>query len=188
MAWDQVIRGQHGDLHEVFLSEADCAVAWAICPVRLPTCAGRSRARRVSFLARAARHFARLRGQGAPASARKARIALLSSTTTIFIAPLLRLACFRDGIDAEVYTAAYGNFRQEILNPSSGLYAFKPDFVIIATHWRDANLPAFSSTPGPAVAQVVNDFQQLWERSVDAMTVESSSTTSICQVLTPMAI
>ena len=34
---------------------------------------------------------------------------------------------------AEVYEAEYGTFRQEVLDPDSELYRFRPDFLILAT-------------------------------------------------------
>jgi FkbH-like protein len=162
-AWNEVVNRHSGPIHEAHLNRARLLA-------RLGELAGAYDAVRralidqteYAFLARAAKVLARLRKQDAPASLRKARIALLSGTTTDLVAPLLQLACFRDGVDAEVYTAAYGSFRQEILDPGSGLYVFKPDFVIIATHWRDANLPSFSNTPGQLVEQTVNEFRQLW--------------------------
>ena len=115
------------------------------------------------FLSGAAKQFARLLKKDAAPSVRTARIAVLSSTTTDLWVPLLRLACFRDRIGAEVYVAHFGNLQQEIRDPASGLYAFEPDFVIIATNWRDANLPPFSPDPQGDVARVVEEFRSLWE-------------------------
>jgi FkbH-like protein len=43
------------------------------------------------------------------------------------------------------------------------LYTFKPDFVLIATHWRDANLTAFSNNTDEEVRRVVHELQQLWK-------------------------
>ena len=53
----------------------------------------------------------------APPSLRKARIAVLSSTTTALLAPILQLACFRDGIDAEIYEAPYGKLPARDIEP-----------------------------------------------------------------------
>jgi FkbH-like protein len=48
-------------------------------------------------------------------------------------------------VKAEVYEAEYGTFRQEVLDPESGLHGFRPDFVILATCWRDlGHIPALS--------------------------------------------
>jgi len=110
----------------------------------------------------AGRRFQELRRKAAPASVRKLRIALISSSTTDFYVPLLQLACHRHRIDAEVYVAPFGNYRQEILDPHSGLYRFQPEVVIIATHWRDAELDPFSADPQAEQTRVVAQFTTLW--------------------------
>ncbi len=89
-------------------------------------------------------------------------MALLSSSTTALAAPLLELACFRDGIDATLYEAPFDSYRQQILDPQSELYRFGPEVVLIATNWRDANLPAFSDSPEASVAEATQSFEQLW--------------------------
>ncbi len=110
---------------------------------------------------RAHKLWKRLRGHKLPAL-RKARIALLGSFTTRLIRPLLEVAAFRDGIDAEVYEAEYGVIHQEVLDPASGLRAFRPDVVILATSWRDANLPPVSGDPDAAVEAAVAPLVSLW--------------------------
>src|SRR5918992_3650737 len=89
-----------------------------------------------TFFARAQRLIDRL-WREAPPSKRQARIAVLGSSTTSLMVPVIRALCFRDGINAEFYEGLYGAFRQEILSGDSGLAAFRPDIVIIATHHRD---------------------------------------------------
>ena len=81
------------------------------------------------------------RSGGAGARAvRQARIAVLGSSTTSLLIPVLRALCFRDGIDATFHEGAFGAFRQEILERDGPLAAFKPSIVIIAPHWRDIEL------------------------------------------------
>lgn len=103
----------------------------------------------------------RLRNAGLPRK-RTSRIALLGTFTTQLIRPLLELAAFRDGIDAEIYEAEYGVLHQEVLDRSSRLHAFKPDVVILATHWRDANLPEVSDDPEAALRAAVTPLTDLW--------------------------
>jgi FkbH-like protein len=163
-AWEQIISRHLGDMCDAWLSRARLLgqlnrVQEAFQALRKSIADNEDYA----FLAKAAKLFARIRQQGKPSSLRKTRIAILSSTTTHLLAPLLGLACFRDEIDAELYVAPYGNFQQEILNPSSGLYAFRPDIVLIATHWRDANLPSFGDTPEAEIARVLSEFGKLWD-------------------------
>ena len=98
-----------------------------------------------------------------PPSARRCRIAVLGSSTTALMLPVLRALCFRDGIDAEFYEGTYGAFRQEVLDPASGLHRFRPDVVFVVTHWRDVDLPAIADDPDAAVAAVVAEFTSLWQ-------------------------
>lgn len=93
---------------------------------------------------------------------RRIRIGLLGGFTTQILRPLLEIACFRDGIAAELYEAEYGVFRQEVLDPTSGLHRFRPDVVILATSWRDAQLPPLHPDPDEAVRSLVDGFAALW--------------------------
>ncbi len=68
---------------------------------------------------------------------RKIRIAVLGSVTTNQLVLLLDLFLCAGRIDAEFYQADYGTFEQEFLDPDSGLHRFRPDFVHVATTWRD---------------------------------------------------
>ncbi|MEN8162226.1 MAG: hypothetical protein ABFS41_19300, partial [Myxococcota bacterium] len=115
-------------------------------------------------LERGARLLAKLRRKGEPLPAkRRVKLALLGGSTTQLMRPLLELVCFRDGIDAEVYEPEYGLYRQEVLDRSSGLHRFAPDVVLIATHWRDAQLPPLSEDPDSVVDGLVSGFEALWE-------------------------
>ncbi|MEX0585773.1 MAG: HAD-IIIC family phosphatase, partial [Pirellulales bacterium] len=97
------------------------------------------------FLNRAAKLLARLAEKDDSAPMRRARIAVLGGkASTALLAPLLRLACFRDSIAAMWHIGEYDQMRQEILNPSSGLYQFKPEIVIVPLTWRDATLSPYS--------------------------------------------
>lgn len=162
--WEQIVARHLGDASEAQLSRARLLGRLD----RLPEAyqALRESIRDTEdyiFLAKAAKLLSRLRQRGEPLWLRKTRIALLSSTTTDLLSPLLRLACFRDEIEAELYVAPYGNYQQEIFNSSSGLYAFRPDIVLIATHWRDANLPSLANKPEAEIARVLSEFRKLWE-------------------------
>ena len=103
------------------------------------------------------------------ASKRQIKIGLLGGFTTQLIRPLLDLACFRDGIDATLYEAEFGIFRQEILDPSSELRSFEPDVVILATSWRDANLAPTTDDPATVAKSMVDGFEALWKICADEM-------------------
>lgn len=63
---------------------------------------------------------------------RPIRVALLSSFSIEFVHDALRAAGLASGLAVEIYQAPYGAFRQEILDPASGLYRFDPQAVILA--------------------------------------------------------
>ncbi|MFZ1936112.1 MAG: HAD-IIIC family phosphatase [Thermoguttaceae bacterium] len=72
---------------------------------------------------------------------RTAKLAILASSTTALLAPVLRAAGFRRGLKLDVYEGVYGNYRQEILDPQSGFYQFRPDLTVILLNHRDLGLP-----------------------------------------------
>jgi FkbH-like protein len=100
---------------------------------------------------------------GAPRAARSSKLALLGSYTTTQFEPLLRLVARRCGIDLEIYSGAYGQYRQEILDPHSGLYRFDPDFVLLAVHEGDLALPELSASPAAEVEAELRRWTTLWD-------------------------
>lgn len=66
------------------------------------------------------------------------RLAVLGSSTTAQLPPLLALHGLAAGLALEIYEAPFGAYRQEILDPNSALYAFKPQAVLLFVNYRDA--------------------------------------------------
>jgi FkbH-like protein len=60
------------------------------------------------------------------------RLAILSSSTTSHLHAAIRVAMVRRGIWIELYEADYGQYLQELLDPASELYKFKPTAVLLA--------------------------------------------------------
>jgi hypothetical protein len=115
-----------------------------------------------TFYARMQRLIDEIAGR-AGGAVRQARIAVLGSSTTSLLVPVLRALCFRDRIEAAFHEGAFGAFRQEILERDGVLAAFKPTVVIIAPHWRDLDLPALAAgEPQAAVSAVVEEYRGLW--------------------------
>ncbi|EFC84738.1 HAD family hydrolase [Parafrankia sp. EUN1f] len=94
---------------------------------------------------------------------RPARVAVLGSYTTAQFAALLPLAAARAGVAVEVYECGYGQYRQEVLDPASGLHRFRPDVVILAVHAGDTALPSFARDPEQAVAVEAARWTSLWQ-------------------------
>jgi predicted enzyme involved in methoxymalonyl-ACP biosynthesis len=65
------------------------------------------------------------------------RLAVLRSFTVEPLVPPLRAAAFASGINLTVQVGDFNAYAQEILNPHSNLYQFKPDAVILAIQTRD---------------------------------------------------
>ena len=55
----------------------------------------------------------------------RAKIAVLSSYSAEFLDDALIVACFLKGVVPELYQPAFNQFRQEILDPGSGLYPLR---------------------------------------------------------------
>lgn len=60
------------------------------------------------------------------------KLALLGSSTLSHLVPGIRVAGLRRGLLLEIYKGPYGLYRQELADPGSGLYAFRPDVVCFA--------------------------------------------------------
>jgi FkbH-like protein len=97
-----------------------------------------------------------------PSAKRHPRVALLGSYTTTQLAGMVRLAALRFGMDLELYEAGFAQYRQEILDPGSGLYAFEPDFIVLAMHAGEVALPGFSRSPDDDVRSELERWQSLW--------------------------
>ncbi len=65
------------------------------------------------------------------------RVAILRSFTLEPVTPLLRAAALLGGIDITTQLSGFDTYAQEMLDPESALYRFKPDVVILAIQTRD---------------------------------------------------
>jgi FkbH-like protein len=95
------------------------------------------------------------------------RVALLSSFSIEFVQDSLLALGFVDGLRVQPYQAGFGQFRQEILDPSSGLYREKPDVVVLAIEGKDLVPLLYRNDLGADAARV--------EQSVSAAAAELAS-------------
>jgi FkbH-like protein len=96
---------------------------------------------------------------------RTAKLAILASSTTSLLAPVLRAVGFRRGVKFEIYEGVYGNYQQEILDPHSGLHRFRPDIVVVLLNHHDLGLPP---TGGHRIAHdFVLRLRELWKVLLD---------------------
>lgn len=123
--------------------------------------------------AAAAALLAKLEAEEPPASRRRARVAVAGSYTTSQLGPLLRLAALRRGVHLELYEAGFGLYTQEILDPSSDLYAFAPDYVVIAPHEGAIGFPQL--TDAADVDEALNGEVERWVTLWNAVRSHSSA-------------
>jgi FkbH-like protein len=81
------------------------------------------------------------------ADARPLRVAILRSYTAETIAPVLRFRLLLEGFRPDLYFGGYDQYVQDIVDSGSGLYAFKPDVVLLLTRIEEL-LPDFVSAFG----------------------------------------
>jgi FkbH-like protein len=102
-----------------------------------------------------------------PRSGQPLRLAVLGGYTTDHVAQGIDVFLFASGIDVEVYSSVYGAFRQEILDPGSGLYRFAPEVAFLATSRRDlGRLPALGDDKervSECIAAELREWGQLWQ-------------------------
>jgi FkbH-like protein len=108
---------------------------------------------------------------------RRCKIAVLGSSTTSFLVPVLRALCLRDGINAEFYEAPYGSIGQEIWSEKSGLADFRPGIVLFAMNWRDLGLEAVTKDEQAWISQFVGERKHQWTRLTDQFA---------CQIIQPL--
>jgi FkbH-like protein len=96
---------------------------------------------------------------------RHCRVALLSTATIDFLAPILRAQCFGAGIDAEIYIGPFNQQEQEIRDPDSGLARFRPDVLAIGTDWRSLGLRDEEDSPGAIVREHLERLESLWREA-----------------------
>ncbi|HVH68738.1 MAG TPA: HAD-IIIC family phosphatase [Gemmatimonadales bacterium] len=65
------------------------------------------------------------------------KVALLSSFSIEFAEPALVAQGFLNGLAVKIYRPGFSQFRQQILDSTSGLYAFEPNVVILAVEGSD---------------------------------------------------
>jgi FkbH-like protein len=93
---------------------------------------------------------------------RECRVALLGTSTTSLLAPVLQACLLRDRIKAEIYQGLHGSAQQEILDAESGLARFKPNIVFLPANWRDLRLPAVVENEAEFIDGVAARMRAQW--------------------------
>jgi FkbH-like protein len=94
------------------------------------------------------------------------RLAILSSSTVDYLMPSIRVAGLRRGLWIETYINDYGQYLQELHNPSSGLAHFRPTSILIALdsrHYLGRELSSLDSTdPDTSSKGVLERITSIW--------------------------
>jgi FkbH-like protein len=97
------------------------------------------------------------------------RLALLASTTVDHLIPGIRVGALRRGLLVECHAAAYGQYRQELLQPASALHQFKPDTVLLSISAREAiasiPLGATRAEADEALNRTIREIRELWSEA-----------------------
>lgn len=97
-----------------------------------------------------------------PQFRRSAKLAVLGSYTTRQLIQLIGLVAARRGIQLDIYEAGYAQYQQEILDQGSGLWAFDPDYILLAIHEGALVVPGFSKDPARVVESELTRWTSLW--------------------------
>lgn len=97
------------------------------------------------------------------------KLAVLAASTVDHLLPAIRVAGLRRGFRIETCAAAYGQYRQELLDPGSGFHGSAPDAVLLSltaqTLIAAAPLDMSAEAASAFVEAVVADLRGLWARA-----------------------
>lgn len=92
------------------------------------------------------------------AASRPVRLAVLGSSTLTHLTPGIRVGAIRRGMWADVYVGAYGAYRQELQDSSSGLHGFKPDIILFSFDARH-----LLGGESPNIDEALENIQACWK-------------------------
>ena len=108
-----------------------------------------------------------------PSGLQPVRVAWLGSSTLEHLLPSARIAGLRRSMLVESYLAPYGQYRQELLDPGSGLTRFKPHVVVIALDHEAISLgsplDAHAADVDARVHHSISELRGLWARASEGL-------------------
>jgi FkbH-like protein len=99
------------------------------------------------------------------------RLAILASSTIDHLPPAIRVAGLRRNLLIDVHSGAYGQYRQDLLDPGSSLHQFAPQFILFSISARDtiAGVPLSATTDevDETIGRSVDELRLLWRKARD---------------------
>jgi len=101
-------------------------------------------------------------------AAKPIRLAILASSTVNHLLPGLRIAALRRGLYAQIFLPEYGQYRQELLDPSSALHRFSPNVVLFAMDTRHLIGEMDGAADPNAAEKAISRLAELWQTAKSA--------------------
>jgi FkbH-like protein len=97
------------------------------------------------------------------------RLAILASSTVDQLPPAIRVAGLRRKLLIEVHSGTYGQYRQDLLDPTSALHRFQPQAALFSLTAREAisgvALAASGAEVDGVIARLVAELRSLWRKA-----------------------
>jgi len=97
------------------------------------------------------------------------RLAVLASSTVDHLLPAIRVAGLRRRLLIDVHSGAYGQYRQDLLDPTSSLHQFAPQTMLFSVTAREAittvPLTATVTEVDETTARFIGELRSLWRKA-----------------------
>src|SRR5258706_13669720 len=97
------------------------------------------------------------------------RLAILASSTIDHLLPAIRVAGLRRRLLIDVHSGAYGQYRQDLLDPTSSLHQFAPQTTLFSITAREAlaavPLTATAAEVDATIARLIGELRSLWRKA-----------------------
>jgi len=97
------------------------------------------------------------------------RLAILASSTIDHLLPAIRVAGLRRRLLIDVHSGAYGQYRQDLLDPTSSLHQFAPQTTLFSITAREAlaavPLTATAAEVDGTIARLIGELRSLWRKA-----------------------
>src|SRR5215472_11280668 len=97
------------------------------------------------------------------------RLAVLASSTLDHLAPAIRVAGLRRRLLIDVNAGAYGQYRQDLLDPTSSLHQFAPQVMLFSLTAREAiasvPLTASAAEVDETITRLIDELRSFWQKA-----------------------